>query len=121
MMTAKQQQEQDMPEPIIMWRADWSIGTIDQVECSKMTDKSVFIVAEPNWWGTGICKYTKPNRCNIVSEYRSFHKTWQEAHAALLAKAEIKLNGCRRRLERLQGEYGNIKGMKPPADAEVQP
>jgi len=119
MMTANQQQGQDMPAPVIMWCADYSLyslAKIVKVECSKVTDKSVFIVDK---WNIGYD--TKPYRCNRVSEYRSYHKTWAEAHAALLADAERKLNDCRRRLERLQGQYGNVKGMKPPADAEEQP
>ena len=105
-----------MPALIIMWCADHDLRKIVQVKCSKVTDKSVFIVPKPN-----IYNYTKPARRDIVSEYCSFHKTWQKAHVALLAKTERKLNTCRRRLEQLQGEYGNVKGMKPPADAEVQP
>ena len=110
-----------MPAPIIMWRANCNLTRIDQVECSKVTDKSVFIVAEPNSWRGGIYKHTKPARRDIVSEYCSFHKTWAEAHAALLAYAERELNDCRSRLERLRCKYGNVKGMKPPADAEAQP
>jgi hypothetical protein len=116
MMTANQQQDQDMPAPIIMWCADHDLAKIVKVKCSKVTDKSVFIVAKPN-----IYNYTKPARRDIVSRYGSFHKTWAEAHAALLAYTERKINDCRRRLEQLQGCYGNVKGMKPPADAEEQP
>ncbi|MFZ9087041.1 MAG: hypothetical protein ACO3C6_10880 [Steroidobacteraceae bacterium] len=119
MMTANQQQDQNMPAPIIMWRAHLSpfgLAKIEKVECSKVTDKSVFIVTKSNIWYD-----TKPYRCNRVSECSSYHETWAEAHAALLAYAERELNDCRSRLERLRCKYGNVKGMKPPADAEAQP
>jgi hypothetical protein len=34
--------------------------------------------------------------------------------------AEIRMYQCRRRLEESQGDYGRIKAMEPPADAEVE-
>jgi hypothetical protein len=108
-----------MTAPITMWRVN-SSRKIEQVECSKVTEKSVFIVAEPTWNGE-MYRFKKPQRENIVSGYRSYHKTWADAHAALLAKAERGLAGARRNLEHAQGEHGRIKGMKPPADAEVSP
>jgi len=105
--------------PIIMWRLN-SSRNIEQVECSKVTEKSVFIVAEPMWNGE-MYRFKKPQRENMVSGYRSYHKTWADAHAALLAKAERELVDARRKLEYAQGEHGRIKVMKPPADAEVEP
>ena len=107
-----------MTAPIIMWRVN-SSRKIEQVECSKVTEKSVFIVAEPNWKGE-MYRLRKPQRENIASAYRSYHKTWADAHAALLAKAELELDAARSRLERAQNEHGRIKGMEPPADAEAQ-
>jgi hypothetical protein len=108
-----------MTTPITMWRVDFS-GKIEQVECSKITDKSVFIVAEPNWKGE-MHQHSKPQRESIFSQYRSYHKTWADVHAWLLAKAERDVAAARFRLERAQGEHGRIKGMKPPADAEARP
>jgi hypothetical protein len=103
--------------PIIMWRVN-SSRKIEQVECSKVTEKSVFIVAEPNWKGE-MYRLRKPRRENIASGYRSYHKTWADAHAVLLAQAERGIVGARRNLEHAQNEHGRIKAMKPPADAEV--
>jgi hypothetical protein len=102
---------------ITMWRLN-SCRKIEQVECSKVTEKSVFIVAEPLWNGE-MYRLKKPQREAIVSGCRSYHKTWADAHAAMLHKAELELDAARSRLERAQGDYGRIKGMKPPADAEV--
>jgi hypothetical protein len=108
-----------MSTPIIMWRINFS-RKIERVECSKVTEKSVFIVAEPNWNGE-MRQLSKPQRESIVSTYRSYHSTWADAHARLLANAESELASIRRNLEHAQVDYGRIKGMKPPADAEVQP
>lgn len=108
-----------MTTPITMWRVD-SSGKIEQVECSKVTGKTVLIVAEPNWKGE-MYRLRTPQRENIASRYRSYHKTWADAHAALLAKAAREVAAARLRLERAQGDHGRIKGMKPPADAGGQP
>jgi hypothetical protein len=108
-----------MTTPIIMWCVN-SPGKIEQVECSKVTDKSVFIVAEPNWKGE-MYRLRTPQRENIASGYRSYHETWADAHAAILAKAEQDIFSARLNLRRAQNEHGRIQAMKPPADAEVQP
>ena len=105
-------------ESITMWRVN-SSRKIERVECSKVTEKSVFIIAEPSWDGK-IHRFFKPQRENIRSGYRSYHRTWGEAHAALLKSTEDDLNNARLRLARAQGDYGRIKGMKPPTDVEVQ-
>jgi len=108
-----------MTTPITMWRVN-SSGKIEQVECSKIMGKSVFIVAEPNWKGE-MQQHSKPQRKCIFSRYRSYHKTWADAHAHLLAKADRDIVAARRNLELAQGEHGRIMGMKPPTDAGVQP
>jgi hypothetical protein len=40
----------------------------------------------------------------------SYHETWEEAHQELLAQAA-------RKLEKAQGDFDRIKGMKPPSEA----
>ena len=40
----------------------------------------------------------------------SYHETWEEAHHELLAQAA-------RKLEKAQGDFDRIKGMKPPSEA----
>lgn|SRR5574340_683707 len=40
--------------------------------------------------------------------------TWEEGHAALMAKAEAEVASLRLQLEQAKGRLGNIKGMKPP-------
>ena len=107
-----------MSAPITMWRIN-SAQKIQRVECSKVTEKSVFLVAESNWKGE-MYRFSKPQRESIICGHRSYHKTWADAHAALLTKAAHSVHNARLQLERAQGDYGRIKGMKPPADAEVQ-
>jgi hypothetical protein len=105
-------------ESITMWRVN-SSRKIEQVECSKVTEKSVFIIAEPMWDGK-MDRFLKPQRENMHSSYRSYHRTWGDAYAALLKSAEDDLNSARLRLARAQGEHGRIKGMKPPAGMEAR-
>ena len=94
-----------MIQPIILWRLRW--GEIKRVECTKVTAYYVWPA------DTG-------DREARACDRHIYYETWEEAHQADLARAENKLAYCRRELERAQGNYGRIKGMKPPADAEVQ-
>ena len=94
-----------MTAPIVMWRLKW--GDIKPVQCTKFTAGYVWPVERNG------------RRRSRLSEWSSYYETWADAHAALLAQAEFKLANCRRELERLKGDHGRIKGMKPPADAEV--
>ena len=103
-----------MTEPITMWRLN-SGGKIERVLCSKVTEKSVFIAGEPNWKGE-MRFLPNPKREAMSSGYRSYHKTWADAHAALRAMAERELAAARLRLQHAQGDYGRIKGMKPPVE-----
>ena len=104
-----------MTDHITMWRLN-SVGKIEKVLCSKVTEKSVFIAGEPNWKGE--MRFLPKPRREAVSTigYRSYHKTWAEAHAALLAMAERELAAARLQLARAQGDHGRIKGMKPPVE-----
>ena len=97
---------------IVMWRVR-SSDRIARVECSKVTAKCVFLVAEPAWGGKTY-RFKEPQREAMSGSYRSYHKTWAEAHQALLARVEAELASARYQLERLNGDYGRIKGMKPP-------
>jgi hypothetical protein len=97
-----------MTAPIVLWRLRW--GEITRVECTKVT--ACYVWPADNHWG---------GRESRRSDSCSYHETWAEAHQLLLATAEIRMYQCRRRLEESQGDYGQIKAMKPPADAEAQP
>ena len=97
-----------MTAPIILWRFRW--GEITRVECTKVTACYAW-PADDRWNGK---ESRRSDRC-------SYHEAWEDAHQALLARIDRKLAYCRRELERAQGDYGRIKGMKPPADAEAQP
>jgi len=95
-------------QPIILWRLRW--GEIERVECIKVT--AHYVWPRDDQWG---------GREARASDRHSYYETWEDAHQAALARAENKLARCRRELERAQGDHGRIKGMKPPADAEVTP
>jgi hypothetical protein len=91
-----------------MWHV--GLGAIQRVQCAKVTAKCVWPVNRRG------CREAR------VSCWGAYYETWEQAHGAMLAKAERELQSARLMLARAQGEYGRIKGMKPPADAvEVQP
>ena len=54
------------------------------------------------------------NKHKKTTEWRSFFKTWGEAHAWLLGLAEQELLTARRGLQHAQDKYGNVKGLRPP-------
>ncbi len=91
---------------ITMWRLRW--GEINPVQCTKVTAGFV--------WPAQRNGRREARACGWVS----YHDTWADAHAAMLAKAEREVDAARLKLERAKGEHGRIKGMKPPADAEVE-
>jgi hypothetical protein len=105
-------------ESITMWRVN-SLRKIERVQCSKVTEKSVFLIAEPAWDGK-MHRFSEPQRKNIGNKYHSYHRTWGDAYAALLKSAEDDLNSARLRLAGVQSEHERIKGMKPPIDMEAQ-
>lgn len=71
---------------------------ISAVEVDRFSEKSVWI---------------KGKRHERLSRYESYYPTWQEAKDALITKAEASVYSARLQLERLNGELGNIKGLKP--------
>ncbi len=81
----------------------WAAEKIKPVEIERETDASVFI---------------KGRRRAKRSSCESYFDTWEEAKAHLMSVAESKLNSARRELERCQGYYGNIKGLKKPSDGQ---
>lgn len=82
----------------IMYRTgSWGLESIVKVEIEKETEK---------------CVWVNGRRSAKRSEFEQYHNTWKEAHAYLMVIAEGKLNSARLALERAQGNYGNIKGLK---------
>jgi multidrug efflux pump subunit AcrA (membrane-fusion protein) len=69
---------------------------ITQVEVERETDISVWINGHRN---------------AKRSEWNNYYDTWEEAKAALQAKAQSQVDSLRLQLERAKGALGNIKGM----------
>ena len=78
---------------------DFGKNLIEEIDVERETDSSVWI---------------NGRRSAKNSSWHKYWDSWEEAHAFLLEKAEKSLQSARRSLERAQGEYGNIKGMKAP-------
>ena len=49
------------------------------------------------------------------ADWRSYHKTWEEAHNYLLQKTKQEVDSIRAQLACANGNLGRIIGMKPPA------
>lgn len=71
-------------------------ATIQEIECERETDSSVWIGGRRN---------------AKRSEWSNYFDTWEEAHSSLLEAAERKATSARLALDRANGVMGNIKGM----------
>jgi hypothetical protein len=80
----------------VPWRVE---AKITPVEVERETESSVWI---------------NGNRRAKITEWDTFHDTWDEAHAHLLKHAEQQAQSARRNLEAANGSLGNVKGMKRP-------
>ena len=75
-----------------------------RVDVVKQTDKTVWL--------------TNGMRERKETDYHNYFDTWEEAHAAMVEKAERIVRNTRQRLEHQKGMLGNIKGMKKPEEAK---
>lgn len=53
-------------------------------------------------------------KVRIKSRLGEYFRSWEDAHASLLAEAEQRLKAARVNLSRAQGMHGNIVGLKKP-------
>ena len=88
-----------MSAPDILWLLQG--GYIRPVKCTKATASVV--------WRADVGIPIHEARSSTGWGY-SYHETWEEAHHELLAQAA-------RKLEKAQGDFDRIKGMKPPSEA----
>ena len=86
-------------------------ATIEVVEVLRETAESVYVSVR----GFGGVKERREGKRTQYSEY---HDTWEEAHAALLKRAEGGLVAARRVLQSAQDFKGNVVGMKAPSEPE---
>lgn len=100
-----------MSEPIIMWRTRRN-SEIQRVEVERATKSTVLLLT--NLWAGDGRRLSKAQRENRTSSSYSYHDTWEEAHVYLMEHAKREVERARLRLEQLNGNYGRIKGMKPP-------
>lgn len=87
----------------------WS-NSIKPVVCIRETDKCLFIAR------TNMCSIDIEDRVLKISDGGAYCDTWGDAHVYLLDIAMNKVNSARASLQRELDKFGNIKGMKPPAD-----
>lgn len=87
---------------MIKYRA--MFGKIEAVEIERETEKQVVLAG----YGGRI------RRENKVSDWYSWHDTWEGAHKVLIEAAEQKVKNLRLSLETENGRLGQIKGMKEP-------
>jgi hypothetical protein len=76
------------------------------VEVVKSTDKTVVVKAEKAGF--------KDRRHDITSFYETYHRTWGQAHAYLLTRAETNMEAARIALERAKTELTKVCSMREP-------
>lgn len=95
----------------IWWKVQYSYGVdITPVAVSKETSATLVLVVGSGNEGAKQRRYSVRKQCNDTTYFQS----WDEAHVFALDKAQRKLNNARFMLERVEGVYANLKGMKMP-------
>jgi hypothetical protein len=89
---------------------------IEEVDILRETEHCIFLRSDIRRYPTGERKELKK------SEWHEYYDTWEDAHAALTAKAERRVANARRELEIANGFAGNVKGMRVavPARSDIK-
>ena len=90
------------------WMTERYDTTITEVECLKESEKFVTIRLF-DWKGQPYERRLARTSC-----YDNYFDTWEQAHSYLLGRTENRLTAAHLELQKAQGEYGNVKGMKKP-------
>ncbi len=85
----------------------WLKAEIEVVDVVRETAQYVFLRGVRGWDKSGERKVLK------FSEDYEYHNTWDEAHAALMERAELRLRRARIELPAAKWLHGDIKGMRP--------
>lgn len=90
-------------------------GKISQVQAVRHTEKSVTLLKKRFSFDSKVDELEEVRR-HRISDWRCYFPTWAEAHEHLMRRAEAKVRSARNALKVAHSEYGNVKGMKPPAE-----
>jgi hypothetical protein len=85
------------------WHARAWMRDIEPVEVIRQTERYVIVANE--------------RRRAIETDDDAYFPTWEAAHQWLLNTMGHRLELARCELAKAQGAYGNVKGMKKPAEA----
>jgi hypothetical protein len=102
------------------WKTTSCSTRIERVECSRETDKAVWVLVYP--WTLDGGRGTKPpteGRRMKNSESENYHDTWEDARDFLLRIAESEVLRARDRLQRAHDFVGSVKGLRKPAEPEL--
>lgn len=89
-----------------------TVAKIEPVEVIRSTHHKVWLAPDSY--------YRKERAKNRVTSHDSYFPNWEQAHAALLAEAELSLNYARVTLQRMQGHHGNVVGLTPSAELKSE-
>ena len=80
------------------WKLRYN-NEISPVTVDRATDKSVWV---------------KGRRVALSSDWESYHKSWEEAHKALLRNAETSLKCWQGKLTQAEAHLAAVRAMKKP-------
>lgn len=103
---------------VVMWKIERGDAKIHRIECTRVTDKSVWFMEKP-FYVFGGDRDPVERKAARIGDRVSYHATWEEARANLMEHAELHLQSARSRLETARGYHGNVKGLRKPAEVEA--
>lgn len=83
---------------------------IKPIEVLRETESSVVLAA------TGYGSKNGERREAKMTDWRSYHDTWAEAHECLQEKAEREATAAREAFDKAQAKLMTIMSMRPPKD-----
>jgi hypothetical protein len=89
---------------IIKWKTyDWWGDRIDRVECTRETNRCVWIAYKAF---KGEMRHLKK------SVHQAYHDTWEDAHSYLIEQAKFKIQEQQKYIHQLQDYYDKVVKME---------
>ena len=104
-----------MTDVLVMWKTKRGDSTIERVECTRATIASVWFMKKPFSGQRDFVETRAARRGYLVA----YHASWEDARQHLLEQAALNVQSYRRLLALANGHYGNVKGLRKPANGAV--
>lgn len=104
---------------IVMWKTERGDAKIERVECTRASSASVWFMKRRFLIGSDTREMVETKAARHGDRV-NYHASWDDAHAHLLEHAAFAVQSKRRQLELANAHHGNVKGLRKPAESELE-